>query len=254
MDALLTKPDTVLGTDVALSPDDVEGRLVLPDLPARWKGPLKRTAKELHGQLSLFKDFLSVTLLWHIAHSGLLVHSYASDTAVQKCMIFSWSTIVSSLLMLVLTIAVLIYRSVAGKLPTAVEQGYDIASILFGVFISSSAGTFDWVDSTPITEVCSSLRQPVSGMAMYFGDISGLISLLRSILLVAGRPYQCSDRSLGVAGSVLTVLVVSITAQLTLLDLLLVPALAGAVRRGEENGDPLDFLDGLFGLNGTGVA
>jgi len=129
-----------------------------------------------------------------------------------------------------------------------------LRSILFGVFISSAAGTFDWSSGSAITEVCSSLRQPVANQAIYFGDISGLISLLRSILLVMGRPYQCGDRSLGVAGSVLTVLVVSITAQVTLLDLVLVPALADAVRKGEESGDVLDWLNNAFGLNATGVA
>jgi len=122
----LYEANALLKTEVP-SEDAPEGRLLLPDLPQNWKIPLKRVAKIKWAELSSFKEYISVALLWHIAHSGILVHSYASDTNVQKCVIFSWSVILSSLLMLVLTVVLIVWRGVAGTLPTMVEQSLDIA-------------------------------------------------------------------------------------------------------------------------------
>lgn len=183
------------------------------------------------------------------------MHANATGSDLQKCMVHSWSVTISALAMLILTIGVYAWRAMAtAKLPTAVEQSVDVAGVLFGVFISSVSGISNWQDQSPITELCSSVRNPVANNVQLLADFLGLGGLLRSILVVIGTPYVCGNRTFGIAGSALTVLIVAVTVQFTLLDMLLVPALTQAVRNGEEAGDVLAFLDDWLGYNSTANA
>lgn len=189
------------------------------------------------------------------AWQNTLVHANATDSDLQKCMVHSWSVTISAIAMLLLTIGIYAWRAMAtSKLPTAVEQSVDVAGILFGVFISSASGIANWQDQSPITELCSSIRNPVANNVQLLGDFLGLGGLLRSILVVIANPYTCGNRTFGIAGSAITVLVVAITIQFTALDLLLVPALAKGMRDGEEAGDVLAWIDDLLGYNSTSAA
>ena len=241
-------------TAAALEAEKQDAELVplFPDFPAATRATLRAFGKSTWKGLTDFSLFFSVFLMWHLVHQNTLVHANATGSDLQKCMIHSWSVTISAIAMLLLTIGIYAWRAMAtSKLPTAVEQAVDIAGILFGIFISSCSGIANWQEQSPITELCSSVRNPVANNTQLLADFLGLGGLLRSILVVIANPYVCGNRTFGIAGSALTVLIVAITVQFTLLDLLLVPALATAVRNGEEAGDVLAWIDELLGYNSS---
>ena len=98
---------------------------------------------------------------------------------------------------------------------------------------------------TPRTASSSSERS-------FAGDSFGILSLIKSVLNVYVTPYKCGDKRLTGWMSALIVIVVAITLQVTLLDLLLLPWLSGVMRDAEDRGSTFGWLDEL--LNRTEAA
>ena len=227
----------------------------LPDLPPRITRRLTKFAKRKFEQLTIWKDFAAIAILWLISHQGLNVHAQIPDSPVANCMIHSITIIALSLVALVLNVATIVWREGLGKrLPTAAELAYHLWNIAIGILMSASAGTYAWHSGTLFQDVCSSLRNPIAGIAMLLGDINGLLSLLRGVLLAFHRPFSACGRRLTGYMSSIILLAVATTLQLTLIDRVITPAVNEAVRKGEENGEPLAWLQDLLFPNSTASA
>jgi len=223
-----------------------------PDIPVALRMRIEAFARKRAVSLSVWMQHSSFAILWLLAHQGINVQTRAPGSSLSRCAVHSWTTIAASLTILCVKLAQVVWEGSAPyRLPLTVTLANDIANIFFGIFISSTAGTFDFDASAPLLEVCAGSRNPISGFAIFFGDISGLINLIKSCLTLFARPISLGRRRLTGWASVLAWLVLAVSVQLTVLDLWLVPLLSTAVRKNEENGDTLQWISDVLGVNTT---
>lgn len=251
-DALLLDKDPAAAAAEADREDEALRRLVW-DFAPRTRRKLRRFGERVWRVLTDYIVLYSVFNFWSISHQNFLIHANVGESDLASCTAYSWSTTVVCLTFLVLQIVMYTWRELStAPIPVAVEQGIDVSQIAAGIFLASVSGTTQWDGRSAVTDLCSNVRAPPSHAIQMFADTAGISGLLRSVLVVIGRPYRCGkDATLGIAASCALVVAVAVLIQVTLLDLVLVPLLARAVRGAEEGSDTLSWLDDFFGLNVT---
>ena len=187
-------------------------------------------------------------------HQATLFQSQIAGSQVAQCFVHSLSMIVLMAIGIVLQVSILVMREAGQQLPQVLEIGTDLFSIVVGILVAAAAGTYDFSASTLVSETCSNVVNPTSGLAMFLADTAGLMSLLRSVTVAWARPFSCGAKRLPAWGSALLLVIVAVSAQFLLLDTLVLPAVNEAIAKDQANGDPLADLRDLLFPNASAAA
>ena len=139
---LLTAKDDGYGSDADLFRKRVFGP---PALSRSLERRLTRFAKKKFIELTTWKDFMVLALLWSVFHQSVNVQAQIPSSDPAGCMIHSPVIILLCLTAFAITLLVVVWREGIGtRLPTAVELAISVFDVAFGLLLAASAGTFKW--------------------------------------------------------------------------------------------------------------